>query len=275
MIERTARLIAEIRECAQVGMTRNEAAEKVGIQYQTIVRHSRAHGIEWVRKPRSTPPGRASARNRRICDRYLAGEKQIDLAVEFGITRERVRQIIEKAGLVSEKKRHEDFVSVVVGTIVRKNLTLADAAVLFKISRLNVYTYCRKNGVTPARMTDQDVAELDALADEVINGKSIRQAAGLNNSKAEKVRRHLIKNGIQARGRSRHDDFSERRRLLTEWRGEGLTWKECAERLAKHDGRAITPTGVAVWANKHLPELKNPLLRSAGNVHADHSVTLQ
>lgn len=268
----TRLLIEEIRKCADSGMTRREAAAAVGCCYVTVVNHSLDHGIEWKRQP----DRRASSnRNRVICERYLAGEKQIDLAAEFGISRERVRQLIEKAGLVSETKRHEDFMATVAGTVARRGLTLGEAAEFFNTAKLNVYNYCRRHDVEPARMTAEEAAELDALAAAVVNGKSIRQAAGGDNSKAEKVRRHLIKNGIKARGRSRHDNFDERRKLLTEWRGDGLTWRECADRLTRRDGRKITPTGVMLWARNNMPELMGPESSAYRDFPSEHSVTLQ
>lgn len=212
----TRLLIEEIRKCADSGMTRREAAAAVGCSYVTVVNHSLDHGIEWMNQPDNRA---ASGRNKEICERYLAGEKQIDLAAEFRISRERVRQLIEKAGLVSETKRHEDFMATVAGTVARKGLTLGEAAEFFKIAKLNVYSYCRRHGVKPARMSAEEAAELDTMAADVVKGKSIRQAAGCDNAKAEKVRRHLIRKNIKARGRSRHDNFDERRKLLTKWRG--------------------------------------------------------
>jgi hypothetical protein len=225
----------------------------LGLSYQTVVKHALNHGIEFNRKMGTG--GRSSNRNNAICDRYLNGEKQADLAREFGITRERVRQLIERAGLVSETKRHDDYVAVVAGTVFRKRFTLLEASEYFGTSKMNVYNYCRKHGVTPMSRTAAEDAELSALADEVKAGKSIRQAAGYEHAKAERLRRHLIKNGIEARGRSRHDDFSHRKELIERWRAEGRTWSSCAELLSKHDGREITPQGVIAWAYNHLRHL--------------------
>ncbi|API52894.1 hypothetical protein BMW22_15825 [Rhizobium leguminosarum] len=245
-------LLDTIRFHANSGLTRDETAERLGLRYQTIVKHALAHGIEFKRKKDALP---TNGRNAVICERYLNGEKQIDLSKEFGITRERVRQIIERAGLVSETKRHEDYVAIVAGTVVRKGFTVKQAAEYFGTSRLNIFNYCVKHGVTPARMTAEERAELNALALQVVSGKSIRQAVHRESAKAEKLRRHLINNGITARGRSRWDDFSERKRLLEEWKSAGLTWEECAAKLSKHDGRKVTGGALVSWCSKHMRHL--------------------
>lgn len=248
----TLLLLDVIRNCAADGLTRDETACKLNLSYQTIVKHALANGIEFKRKKEFGPTG---SRNAVICERYLKGEKQIDLANEFGISRERVRQIIERSGLVSERKRHADFVAIVAGTVARKNLTLTEAASMFGLSRSNVYAHCRMHGVTPASLSAEERAELNDLALQVVSGKSIRQAVQCEHRKAKRLRRHLVKNGINARGRSRWDDFSERKRLLEKWRSEGLSWKECAAKLSKRDGRKITGAALVTWCSRHMKHL--------------------
>lgn len=251
----TILLLDQIRACAASGLTRDETAHKLDLGYQTIVKHALANGIKFKRKKDSAAKG---SRNAVICARYLKGEKQIDLANEFGISRERVRQIIERSGLVSERKRHADFIAIVAGTVSRKNLTLAEAASMFGISRVNVYTHCRIHGVTPASVTAEEREELNALALQVVSGKSIRQASNCDHSKAEKLRRHLVNNGINARGRSRWDDFSERKSLLEKWKFSGLSWEECAVKLSKHDGRKITGGALVAWCSRNMKHLISP-----------------
>lgn len=253
MRPRIAKLVDEIRKLAADGLTIEEAAKSLDYTYQVIARHARENQIRFRRPSNSW--GEHRERNQEICRRYLDGAEQASLAREFGITRERVRQIIEKAGIVSESKRHADFVMVVVGTVARKGLTVGEAAEMFNISRQSVYNYCRDNGIKPATRTAEEMQELDNLAKSVVKGASIRQAAGCDHRKAEKLRRHLQKRGIKAKGRSRHDDFSVRKRLITNWRGLGHSWAECAQLLSKHDGRPISLGGLYLWAKRHMPEL--------------------
>ncbi|OWV62552.1 hypothetical protein ATY75_12060 [Rhizobium sp. N122] len=252
MRDETRAILDRIKSYAGEGLTRDETAVRLGLSYQTVVKYALSNGIAFKRKKDDGPTG---SRNSVICQRYLKGEKQTDLAREFGITRERVRQIIERSGLVSERKRHADFIAVVAGTVSRKNLTLTEAAHMFGLSRANVYTHCRMHGVTPASVTAEERAELNALALQVVSGKSVRQASNCDHAKAEKLRRHLVKNGINARGRSRWDDFSERKRLIAEWKSAGLSWEECAVKLSKHDGRKITGGALVSWCSRHMRQL--------------------
>lgn len=249
------KLLQDIRVLAEAGATIAQTAEKLGYTYQYIARLARESGITFRRQHPINSNASANVRNQEICRRYLDGEMQVRLADEFGITRERVRQIIEKAGLVSEGQRHADFVAVVAGTIERKQLTISQAADMFKISKQVAYNYCRSQGVKPPFMTAEEVAELDALARAVVDGESCRKVVGGSHKKAVKLIRHLERKGITARGRSRHDDFSKRKELIEKWRGEGLSWSECAIKLTAHDGRHISYNGVYMWVRKNMPHL--------------------
>jgi DNA-binding XRE family transcriptional regulator len=248
----TQLLLEKIRECAEAGMTRDDTASAVGLCCASIVKYAHDYGIDFKRKNGGGPK---KDRNAEICRRYLAGERQADLAQEYGISRERVRQLIERAGLVSETKRHDDFVAVVAGTVARKGLTLKEACEMFGLNRSNAYIYCLKHGVRPARMSAEEIAELDAMASEVEHGKSLRQAAERDSGKAQKLSRHLKRNGIAARGRSRHDDFTMRRRIIERCRADGLTWAEVAQKIAEHDARPIGAQAVLMWAQRHMPHL--------------------
>ncbi|KQV83270.1 hypothetical protein [Rhizobium sp. Root1220] len=254
MHERTRRLIADLQRLASEGLTVSQAAAAVGITYNTAAMYARMRSINFHR-PRSADV--KTERNAEIARRYLGGEAQADLAREFNVTRERVRQICEKAGCVSERKRHTDFVAVVVGTIIRKNLTLGQACEMFDISRTSAYKYCCDNGVVPSRMSEEEREELSQLAKLVETGSSIRQAVDADHNKAERLRRFLKKSGIDAKGRSRHDDFTQRRDLVERWRSEGHSWARCAELLTKHDGRVIGQGGLFLWARRHMPHLFN------------------
>jgi hypothetical protein len=253
MRERTRLQIERIRQMADQGLTITEAANSLNVTYHYTASVARQNGIVFQRA--RSGPSAPSGRNVEICRRYLAGAKQIRLAEQFGITRERVRQIIEKAGLVSETKRHADYIATVAGAVARKGLTLAEAADMFNTSRMNIYNYCREHGVRPATKTSEEAAELNALAQQVVEGKSIRKAAGLDHNKAERLRRHMAHKGITAKGRSRHDDMTDRKLLVAKWRQDGFSWPQCAQNLSEHDGRPISVGGLYMWCQRHMPEL--------------------
>lgn len=238
-------------------MTIDETAKKLGYTYLYTCKVARDEQIKFTRPYVKKNEHTTAKRNREICDRYLKGEEQATIARDVGLTRERVRQIVERAGLVPERQRQKDFALTVVGAVVRKSLTASQAAEMFNILPCNVYKYCRDHGVTPSAKTAEEIAELDALAAEVKGGKSLRNAAGNDHNAAGRLARYMKEKGINAKGRSRHDDFSERKVLLERWRSEGKSWSHCAKLLSEHDGRPIGAGGLAAWAWKRMPHLIN------------------
>jgi biotin operon repressor len=186
---------------------------------------------------------------------YLSGLNYEDIGARLGVTRQRIEQMVSKLDLVPQRKRMADRRAVVAGAIVRKSLTTRQAAEMFGCSVHYVYTCCVEHGVEPASMTVEEKAELGRLASEVVSGASIRRAAGLDSAKARKLSRMLKRNGIKAKGRSKHDSFEHRYALLNEWRSAGKTWHEIGDLLSDHDGRPIGWMSVNQWARRHMPHL--------------------
>lgn len=255
MRESTRNLIRELREIASSGAPMTEAAQRLGIKYGTVASYARTFVIDFQRKKRSAPTPSTATRNREIADRFLAGEEQAALAREYGITRERVRQICNKQGCVTARKRQEDFMATVAGAAIRKGLTVQQTADMFGISRVSAYMYGKRYGFTFPTMTAEEAQELERLVILAATKTSIRQAAGCDHALSEKIRRELKKRGLETKGRSRHDDFSHRKDLIARWRGQGKTWDECAALLTSHDGKKIGTNGVYGWAYRHMPEL--------------------
>lgn len=213
-----------------------------------------------IKRGRGRPPG--PAKNYEADERYQSWKKDFlngatyeEIGAEWGVTRQRVEQVMRKLKVVPARQRQRDNMAVIAGTVVRKNLTACEAAEMFGVSRNTVYRCCREMGVAPPRMSQEETAELDAMAAEVVGGKSILSAANYRPYRAAKLRAFMIERGINARGRSRHDDMSERRVLIQKWREGGVSWAKCAERLSKHDGRPIGYQGIYQWARKHMPHL--------------------
>lgn len=186
---------------------------------------------------------------------YLDGSTYEEIGAEWGVTRQRVEQVMRKLKVVPARQRQRDNMAVIAGTIVRKNLTADEAAEMFGVSRNTVYRCCYEMGVAPPRMSQEEVADFEAMTAEVVGGKSILSAANYRPYRAAKLRAFMLDRGINARGRSRHDDMSERRILIQKWRDNGVSWRECAERLSKHDGRPIGYQGIYQWVRRHMPHL--------------------
>lgn len=87
------RVEAETRNCAGAGMTREEAAAHLGVSYQTIVKRAIRYGIKF----RHGSAGTADIdRAETMASMYQAGKTLEEIGQLYGITRERVRQIMTK-----------------------------------------------------------------------------------------------------------------------------------------------------------------------------------
>lgn len=189
-----------------------------------------------------------------VRDLYLAGKNYEEIGVVIGVTRQRIEQMVKKLDLVPAQKRVHDTMAIVAGTIIRKALTINEACEMFNLPRSNVYLYCKKMGVTPPRMTATDVEEFEEMAKRVKTGRSLNGVAG-EASKAQRLRRFMVAKGEKARGRSRWDDFTERKAILREMIPAGATWRQCVEKINQTDPRKIVPAALEAWARRNMPEL--------------------
>jgi predicted transcriptional regulator len=91
------------------GMTVTDIAREAGRSKQTVGTYIRAAGgtVKW---PRKTKTGIADAERAAIMrERYLAGETLQQIGDTYGLTRERVRQLLRKLGVESLGLRPEHF----------------------------------------------------------------------------------------------------------------------------------------------------------------------
>lgn len=91
-----------VQACATDGLTIAEAAERLGVTYATVCRYSRMFNIKFRRA--NVGAGVDMARVDAMAQMYRAGRTLEDIGAVFGVTRERVRQIIAKrTDLTAEK----------------------------------------------------------------------------------------------------------------------------------------------------------------------------
>lgn len=88
--------IDHLRHLAARGLTRRQAAQETGIQYQYICRLAKQHGIKFPRQPYTGAETKVSPRGQEMAALYKAGNTLQAIGEKFSITRERVRQILTK-----------------------------------------------------------------------------------------------------------------------------------------------------------------------------------
>lgn len=90
----------DIAECAYRGLTRREAADELNLNIQTIGRYCKKFGIKFRRGDEGTVDlDRADT----MASMYRAGRTLEEIGQVYGVTRERVRQIITKVhGITAE-----------------------------------------------------------------------------------------------------------------------------------------------------------------------------
>jgi predicted transcriptional regulator len=87
--------IADIRRCALEGKTRREAAKELGLKVETVALYARQNGIEFVHASSLNSVFDAQ-RAEAMASMYRGGKTLSQIGGLYGLTRERVRQIISK-----------------------------------------------------------------------------------------------------------------------------------------------------------------------------------
>lgn len=100
---------AVIREYVD-GATGSELAEKYGVSTPTVLSRVRAAGVARRRGPRQGHGSKRMCpdRDAAIAARRRSGETLQSIGDEYGLTRERVRQICQREGVPAAQDREDD-----------------------------------------------------------------------------------------------------------------------------------------------------------------------
>ncbi len=85
-------LRVKLQPLADDGLTMAEAADRLSVNYATLVRYAHVSGVQFRRAVDGNDPARAEA----MAAMYKAGKTLAEIGEIYGLTRERVRQIISK-----------------------------------------------------------------------------------------------------------------------------------------------------------------------------------
>jgi len=92
---------AAIGELAKLGTTVGECADIFGMSRVGVYQIARTIGVRFERKKRDIPP-EINARAERMAALYAGGKTLEEVAATFGLSRERVRQILKRHGLTAK-----------------------------------------------------------------------------------------------------------------------------------------------------------------------------
>lgn len=95
----TRLMIAKLVEIAATGKSYAETAAELGVSYNYVASYARRFGINFnfeKRGPKGGPRAQASNREIAMRDLYVGGKTLLEIGAEFGISRERVRQLLTK-----------------------------------------------------------------------------------------------------------------------------------------------------------------------------------
>lgn len=89
----SAERIEQIRNLAAEGLTRPQAAEQLKLHYGTVVKYAISNGIQFKHASLKTLP---TVRTRQMAALYQSGKTLQEIGIQYGLSRERVRQLITK-----------------------------------------------------------------------------------------------------------------------------------------------------------------------------------
>jgi lambda repressor-like predicted transcriptional regulator len=84
----------DVRKCAAEGLSKKQAADRLGLSQSTVVKYAKAHGIEFTHG--NIGLGVDLDRAEAMAAMYRAGKTLAEIGALYGVTRERVRQILTK-----------------------------------------------------------------------------------------------------------------------------------------------------------------------------------
>lgn len=136
-----------LKDMASSGVTVKEASEKTGLSVNKVRGFSKQHGLKFKRPSRKTPE--FIDRDSRLCEMFKTGVTLQECGDAFGLTRERVRQILNTNG-ISERYQWTAINSGRLNGLVELYIAGEGRDVLaetFNISRGSITRYLTLTGI--------------------------------------------------------------------------------------------------------------------------------
>jgi len=180
------------------------------------------------------------------------GASMAAVARRYGVSRERIRQIVRKANIVpptgiDARRALRDRVS----ELVLDGLTDQVIANHLGLTRLGVAADRRQMGLSEGGWRER---RIELLRAGVEAGESIRQIAIKSNLHPTTLQCFAKRNGVVSL-HGRHRDLSFRADLIRKWRDAGHTWEEIDTLLSEHEGRPNFRGAAYIWAKKYAVDV--------------------
>jgi hypothetical protein len=180
------------------------------------------------------------------------GETLASIGEQFGITRERVRQIVRAAGMKPRLAQGKERRAAIATQMRDEAMTAKMAAERFGFDPADAHRIAHEFGfiLTPEpRLIDEP--RFAEMAEKVRGGMSIRNAAGSDHPTEAALARYCEEHGIKSvHGRWR--PRQERAALVRVMRASHRTWAQVAEAVSAVEGYITGPAAIHAWSQRHM-----------------------
>lgn len=152
--------LSQVQMLAEQGMTRAEIAKAIGVSFCTLYKHVKANKIDVVHAATKLPGITDTGRANKIAAMYKQGLTLAKIGTQFGLTRERVRQILRKHGVLkSDSPRPK------MAALKRQRLDASrEAQCLEKYGHpLDVVAQLRQDGVLAAFLNQKKASHIRGI----------------------------------------------------------------------------------------------------------------
>lgn len=251
-------LYEKIANEIEAGLSTEDAVAKFNLSRATIYKICAEWGV-YLRDRIGAGqvwPG-IQERNKSILARFDAGETLEAIGESLGITRERVRQITNKNNRtprhIQSRERDEEILTALLGG---EQMTAKEAAEYVGLTVAKVHSLNGRHGHPVEFKKDRiiDHAQFADMAAKVMDGMSMREAAGNDHRIASALHRYCMEHGIKS-VHGRWHDRALRRSIVIAMRKKGSSWEDIADAVSRAENKVIEPGSLVTWASQNVREV--------------------
>lgn len=146
-------------------------------------------------------------RNAQIVSLHNSDISHADIGRQFGVSRERVRQIVAKSGVPQRREMITSEWDEIVSDYQESGLGLSQFCAFFGICYQTLWFHVHKRGVPVVRHRIIDAPEFDAMVEKVRQGASYYRAAGCDRVIQDALMRRCSEIGVKSRHESRNPNY--------------------------------------------------------------------